>query len=465
MLLQYAKLLKMKARNSTLVVESQRGNAVSPVRFLFLAFCLLPFCSSGQEGRSSSIDGRLTILGGSSSLRVAMIQDADALVADLDRLVGEAPKKPYPIYLELFPFEKGKPSRISRDFLKPEAGAPYRLQIYLRLGRGNSFDQKKFDRVLLQMLVIERSLRSLPEGQSAERVEVRPWLLDGLAEAIQWENGKGDRRMYSSLMESGGWVEVDNLVGRAAVAGIDALSRELFRASSGALVMALLAQNQGAKSLSEFLGKVAVFEGEQMILLRTHFPQANLGPKGLERWWMLQVAALSEKKLTEAMTILEANKRLGEILELHLKNENDEVFQVGLESWRQVAGLESKEQRIESIRPANDRLAHLSFRCFPTFRPVIGGYLEILSDVADGKTDEVEEMIRNLEEFRTAEVERHRKLVDLMDWYHLSSVRKESGVFEDYLKMQKNLRKGNEFGKDPLHRYIDKVQKVFEKSK
>lgn len=394
-----------------------------------------------------------------------MIQDADDLISDLDRLVGEVSGKPYPIYLEIFPFEKGKSSQISLEFLKPEGGAPYRLQIYLRLGRGSSFEQKQFERVILQMLVMERSLRSLPEGESVERVEVRPWLLDGLAEAIQWKNGKGDRRMYSSLMESGGWIEVEDLVDRAAIAGLDVLSRELFRASSGALVMALLAQNQGAKSLAEFLGKVAVFEGEQMILLRTHFPQANLGPKGLERWWMLQVAALSEKKLSEAMTIPETDERLSGILELHLKNENEEAFRVSLGSWRQVAGLQSQEERIESIRPANDLLAHLSFRCFPTFRPVIAGYLKILSDVADGKTEEVEEMIRNLEEFRTAEVERHQKLVDLMDWYHLSSVRKESGEFEDYLKMQKNLRKGNEFGKDPLHQYLDKVQKVFEKPK
>ena len=394
-----------------------------------------------------------------------MIQDADDLISDLDRLVGEVSGKPYPIYLEIFPFEKGKSSQISLEFLKPEGGAPYRLQIYLRLGRGSSLEQKQFERVILQMLVMERSLRSLPEGESVERVEVRPWLLDGLAEAIQWKNGKGDRRMYSSLMESGGWIEVEDLVDRAAIAGLDVLSRELFRASSGALVMALLAQNQGAKSLAEFLGKVAVFEGEQMILLRTHFPQANLGPKGLERWWMLQVAALSEKKLSEAMTIPETDERLSGILELHLKNENEEAFRVSLGSWRQVAGLQSQEERIESIRPANDLLAHLSFRCFPTFRPVIAGYLKILSDVADGKTEEVEEMIRNLEEFRTAEVERHQKLVDLMDWYHLSSVRKESGEFDDYLKMQKNLRKGNEFGKDPLHQYLDKVQKVFEKPK
>ena len=155
------------------------------MKVLLLILFLLPLCLSGQEAKSSSIDRRLTILGGHSSLRVAMIQDADSLIADLDRLVGEVPGKPYPIYLELFPFEKGKPSRISLDFFKPEGGAPYRLQIYLRLGRGNSFDQKQYERVLLKMLVMERSLRALPEGKSADRVEVRPWLLDGLAEAIR----------------------------------------------------------------------------------------------------------------------------------------------------------------------------------------------------------------------------------------------------------------------------------------
>ncbi|MEN8774679.1 MAG: hypothetical protein ABF379_14115 [Akkermansiaceae bacterium] len=432
------------------------------MKFVFLILCLLPLCSSGQEARSSSIDRRLTILGGNSSLRVTMIQDADALIADLDRLVGEVPGKPYPIHLELFPFEKGKPSRIALEFLKPEGGNPYRLQIYLRLGRGNSFDQNQYERVLLQMLVMERSLRALPEGRSANKVEVRPWVLDGLAEAILWENGKGDRRMYSSLMESGGWVEVEELVDRISIAGLDVLSRELFRASSGALVMALISQTQGAKSLAEFLGKVAVFEGEQMTLLRTHFPEANLGPKGLERWWMLQVAALSEKKLTEAMTIPETDERLGEILELHLRDEKGNSSRVSLEAWRQVAGLESKEERIESVRPANDLLAHLSFRCFPTYRPIIAGYLSILNDLAEGKTALIEEKMGNIEEFRTGEINRHHRLVDVMDLYHLASVKEESGDFEAYLKVKKSLRKEDESKNDPLQQYLDKVQKIFE---
>jgi hypothetical protein len=88
-----------------------------------------------------------------------MIQDADDLISDLDRLVGEVPGKPYPIYLEIFPFEKGKSSQISLEFLKPEGGAPYRLADLSSLrGGGSSFEQKQFERAILQMLIMERSL-------------------------------------------------------------------------------------------------------------------------------------------------------------------------------------------------------------------------------------------------------------------------------------------------------------------
>ena len=436
------------------------------MKVVLALICLLPTWLGAQENSTSTIGGRLKIYGGASSLRVAMVQDADIIIRDLDQLVGELPGKAFPIFLKLYPAVEGKSSRIGQQFLKPEGGdSKYLLQIDLRLGRGNSFDRKKLDKVILEMLLIERSLRALPPEQSSDRVEIRPWLVDGIGEALLWRKNRGDRRMYLSLMESGGWMEVAKMVDQTKVDALDVLSRELFRASSGALVMALLSQNQGTQSLSEFLNRVATFEGEQMTLLRSHFPQANLGKKGLDRWWMLQVAALSEKKLTEAMTIPETDKKLVNILELYLKDAKGRAVRLGLDSWKQVADLESQEERSEAVRPTSDLLAHLSFRCFPTYRPAIGGYLAILSNLAEGKTEEIDTMLGNLQSFRTAEVERHHQLVDLLNWYHLSSVKEESGEFEDYLRVKGNLRRGSELRDDPLQDYMDQVEKIFKKPK
>ncbi len=435
--------------------------------FLILAF-LLPGVLFGQLDKTSSVGGRLTVYGGNAALRVAMVQDAEILIRDLDALVGVLEGRPIPINIRLYAAQEGKGFQIAREFLQTEeAEQKYQLQVDLRLGRGNSLDQGRLDRVLLEMLLMERSLRSLPAEQVVQRVEIRPWLLDGVSEAILWSRNKGDRRMYASLVDSGGWVEVEKLTDRRQVGELDVLSRELFRASSGALVMALLAQPQGKVSMKNFLGKVAVHEGEQLSLVRSYFPQVNLGARGLERWWMLQVAAMSERKLTEAMTVPETEAQLVSSLELHLTDVEGRPFRVGIDAWRQVAALETREERLEAVRPAADLLAHLSFRCFPTYRPVIGGYLQLLSDLATGEAKEPEVVLGNLRIFREAEGKRYDQLLDLMDWYHLSTVKKESGEFEDFLRLRGNLRRG-EGGKgdllkgDPLHQYLDEVQKLFD---
>jgi hypothetical protein len=440
------------------------GGRLSRAMRLLLGICLLAVLrASGQENETSSVDKRLTITGGDSSLRVAMVQDADDLIADFQEVVGETSGKPFPIYLQLHPEIPGEPSRVRQSFFKvPEGEVRYRLQIDLWLGAGNAFDRKKLERLLLKMLVIERTLRALPPEENVEQVKVRPWLLDGLLEAMAWRRGRGDRRMYASLMESGGWMEVGKLVDRTSLEGLDVLSRELFRASSGALVMALLSQTQGQESMRRFLGSVAVFEGEPLSLLRTHFPEVNLGQRGLERWWMLQVAAMSEKRLTEAMTIPETEERLEKVLELHLKDDQGKINRVGLDSWRMLDELENREERIQAVQGTSDLLAHLSFRCFPTYRPVIRGYLELLADLANGKTQEIETVLANLRTYRDAELRRHAQLVDLLDWYHLANVTRESGEFEDYLRVRENLRKSSGQGQDAINRYVDKVQAVFE---
>ena len=434
------------------------------MRLVWSIIFALSLWAGGQDATTSTVAGRVTMTGGTPPLRVAMVQDADSLIKEFDTLVGELAGKARPIYVQLYPAVDGKPSVMKRSFFVSSQGeSKYRLQIDLRLGPGNSFDRGEFDRRLLEMILMERTLRSLPVEETAEKVEIRPWLVAGLLEAMAWRNGRGDRRMYSSLMESGGWVEVEKLVDRINLTELDVLSRELFRASSGALVMALLSQTQGTENMRKFLARVAVFEGEQLTLLRTHFPQVNLGPEGLERWWMLQVAAMSEKKLTEVMTIPETDRRVGKILQLHLKDVRGRPMQVGLDSWRMVAELETKEERLEAVRYTVDLLAHLSFRCFPTYRPVIGDYLEIMSDLVKGKTNNIDERIAGIESYRKIEMERHAKVVDLMDWFHLVSVREESGAFDNYLRVRESLRHGGENRNDPLNRYLDKVQTAFEK--
>lgn len=437
-----------------------------PVKVVLSILLLFPLVAWGQAEMSSTQEDRVVVVGADSRLRGAIVQDSEQLIRQLDDLASPPKGVPYSVRLILVPAEKGKPSAIARQFLKTDDQKNrYLLEVKMRLGQGNSFDKQALDRVLVEMLLIERTLRALPPEETAERVEVRPWLIDGMSEALEWKNGKGDRRIYSSLVESGGWMAVEKLVEQEGVSEMNTLSRELFRASSGALVMALLAQPQGKLAMENYLAKVATFEGEHLTLLRTHFPQVNLGREGLERWWMLQVAAMSEAPLSEAMTVPETEEQLNKALKLYFKNATGKTVQKDLSFWTEIQELETEEERIAVVRPAADLLTNLSYRCFPTYRSVLVGYLQILEAIALEEikdADEVEKVFENLRVYREAEKRRYQMMVDLMDYYHISTVQVESGEFEDFLEFKENVESQREKKDDPLNRYLDKVQLLYE---
>lgn len=430
------------------------------MKILLVLLSFLPVMLCAQE--LATVEGRLVIHGGPPQMRLAMVQESESIIRNLDKLVGEPEGKAQSITLQIYPAENGQPSKLVWEFFEYEGDdGRYLLRMSLRLGYGDSFDRAEYERLLLEMLICERALRGLEPGEQVIKLKARPWLVDGISEAILWKNERGDRRLYSSLMETGGWVNVPELVDRQHFENVDVLSRELFRASSGALVMALLSQSEGAKSMNLFLTKAATFQGEPLSLVRSHFPQVNLGSKSLERWWMLQVAAMSEQKLTEPMTIVETEARLQKLLELHIQDDKGNITRHPLSSWMMVSALETPEDRRKAVQPAVDLLAHLSFRCFPTYRPVIAGYMKAFTQIVNGELSEISSALENLETFRVAENTRHSQLVYLMDWHHLNSVSEQSPTFNDYLELKKNLNKDESHKNDPLHQYLDAVEKIY----
>jgi len=437
------------------------------IRFalFFVLFSELSFAQV-QEGRTESQTGLLVVYGGNFKLRAALTQDGEALVEALNSITEPMKGEPNPIVIELQKPVRGKESAIARRlFPIPEnQGGGFRLQVDVRLGRGFVYVQKELNRVLLEMILIERTLRGRGEDEVVDQVEIRPWLLDGIQEAIAWRDHRGDRRVYVSLAQTGGWLEVEKLVEAAQVSEMDALARELFRASSGALVMALLEQSNGKAAMASYLRESAIHQGEALSLVRQHFPEVNLGRKGLEKWWALSVAKMAEKPLSEAMTIAETEERLDKILQLHLKDEKGKVVVRPLEAWVEMADLVIAE-RAEVVRPTLNLLTSLSYRCFPTYREVVGGYMKVLGDMAAGNPDDIDDALGNLAEFRRAEVRRMSQLEDLMDWFHLSTVDQESGEFDDYLKLKEKLREHEPSQDDPVTHYVDQMQKIFEKQK
>ena len=416
--------------------------------------------------RSESNLGQIVVHGGTPSIRAEIIQDTEALIRDLDALVDSVEGRGSPVVMELYPSVDGKPGAIRRELLTlPEDQNRLRFQVSVRFAAPQIYPKSDLKNILLEIFLVERGIRDVATDDLPESFTLSPWLIDGIQEAMAWKRKKGKRGVYAALRDNGGWMPVSELIENNKVVGMDSLSRELFRASSGALTMALLAQPGGKKSMTAYLAEASGFEGEPFQLLSKHFPDVNLGREGLEKWWLSQVAALAEPGLTQTMTIPGTDKELTDALKLYLPYETGQLIPYGIESWPDVMDLEENKDRLTAIRQASDLLTGLSYRCFPTYRTVVGGYLKTLSDLTGEERGHIAEALDNLEMFREAEKRRYERLLDLLDWYHLSTVQEESGEFDDYLLIKKELEKAEVPVDDPILEYLDKAQKLFEKRK
>ncbi len=315
----------------------------------------------------------------------------------------------------------------------------FMLRIRAHLARG--IDNEQLERAALTVMLYERALRdSKPEGYD-EILVVRPWLVEGLIEAGKWRTNRTDRRLYEGVFRQGGGFTADEIfeLPEENYRRLDGASRLSFRALSGALVMALLEQPDGRGAFQAFTGEAARFAGEMPVLLRKHFPQLNLSGNSLQKWWVLKLAQMVQPQLTEVLTVRDTELALDEALRFHLRDAEGNATSHGIEEWKRITELKEQE-RIEAIRPAEDALTRLSYRCFPSYRALLVEYQGILRDVAAGKDGaETRKRIDELLNQRRTRMERALRARDYLDFVEISEARELSGEFEDYMRLKEEL--------------------------
>lgn len=336
------------------------------------------------------------------------------------------------------------------------------LGIRIHLARG--IDQELLERAALTVLLYERALHGVKPGDLVDPLVVRPWLVEGLVEAAKWRAGRADRRIYEGVFRRGGGFALDELfeLPERSFNQLDGASRLSFRALSGALVMALLEQPGGRGGFRAFCGEAARFSGEMPVLLRKHFPDLNLSERSLAKWWALTLAKLVEPKLSEVLPIRETERALAESLHFHDRDAAGNPHNRVIGEWRSIAEL-SPAERAEAVRPADDGLTRLSYRCFPSYRPLLLEYQQILRDLVAGSHSEIDARLAELEEQRQLRVERALRARDYMDYFEISRARDLSGEFDDYLRLKQELElRPRPARSDRISDRLDTMQRAYE---
>lgn len=327
---------------------------------------------------------------------------------------------------------------------------------------GVALQRDRMRRVITEALLYEHALREMPPGENEIPLIAPPWLVEGLLEAVAWKQQQTDRKLYAALFRHGGIYRLPDLlaVDEDSYRELDGGTRAAFRVASGALVMALVEQPQGKEGFRRFLRQAASFGGEMPILLKQCFPELNLSERSLEKWVALKVAEAKEPALTESLGVEETERGLQEGLILHFRSSGELFIEKPIElAWQDVAAL-SPEKRGEAVRSAEDALVRLSYRSFPSYRPMISEYQLILRDIASGKTTTVAGQLAKLSETRATMLARTRDAADFLDWFEITRAREISGEFEDYLKLKERLKDETPKRDDPISTYLDLMQKA-----
>ncbi|MEO5912601.1 MAG: hypothetical protein ABIS50_00095 [Luteolibacter sp.] len=430
-----------------------------------------PLKLAGQD-RVISSTKQFRVNGGGSEDRSATVMLAEEARNELLRLTedvktGAAFKEPetawwkIPISITLHG-KSGDPlprRTVATEILVSEAGFEIHLDVHLSRG----IEQERLKFATTAALIYERTLKDRPNTVSQTPYLVPPWLVDGLREATAWRLNQSDRRLYEALFKTGGLFKLDDLfsLDERGFDDMDGASRAAFHVSSGALVMALLQQPQGKSAFRNFLAEVADFQGEMPALLRKHFPELNLSETSLSKWWQLQLANIGAQNLaSDILTISKTDAMLAESLRLNFRDGEGLVQQKELIYWPEIAALPEAE-RANSVRLAQDALVRLSYRCFPSYRPILAEYQIILANIAKNKTKDVTAALTAIDERRATMTAKAARASDYLNWFEITRARETSGAFDDYLRLKERLKSNPHQRDDELSKYLDRLDAIF----
>lgn len=410
-----------------------------------------------------TVFGKISVAGSQQSVRGSIASMAENIRVELNKICAEARREmklPIIIRLHGAKGDEEQPRSVVSKITRLDG--QYQLLLHVHLAKG--VDQSLLRYHLMELFLYERGLG---EGQflaEGERVIVKPWLVVGMLEAVDIKRGKVDKRIYQAGIDYFEILPLEEVFDASLRQWREMIGREpiAFRAISGALLNSLLRQQGGRQAMSAYLADFATFKGEPENLLRKHFPGMNKSTNSLQKWVSLELLELGTARVTQVHSILETESRLENILKLRYRDGEGAALSVAIDRYQEVINLEQAE-RVEAVASARAELERLSYRCFPSYRPLLNEYDAVLRNIIQGKDEGIDARLVRLADVRMKMQTSAKRVRDYLDWYYITRSHEVSGDFEKYRALAEALKKEKmrpPVG-DSTEQYLDEVQRVF----
>ncbi len=471
-----------------------------------------------DHGRTESASRQFVIVHLDKDLRGRLSMRAEEvrseLVALLDRMApevaGSSPQKEAkPLAITIFV----RPG-LDRSSIAQLPDGSWHLPLVIP--NEDAAQQPDFRRRLLRLLLAERILRAHPQLDRAE-IPLPAWLETGVLEALEFGRTGQPAALFQKLIANDRLMSAESIV-YGDPATMNAMDREVFRASSGGLLLMLLDQPQGGERLRQYLSSLATSHEPAFAQVLQAWPGLKVSKHAVEKWWTIKCAELAQPSALDFMTRQETERLLTDILTIRYEEPDTSAPAAAPE--KQTAGLSEAAWKPETpggrgglggffkkhtLRSAGapasspapgaaapagktrtvsidisevdkilalparekflarcaDGLVALSYRAFPLHRSLIQEYQAVVAGLRQGKKKGLPERLSALAADRKQLSARLTEIEDYLNWYEATQQTTPSGLFDDLLAPPSPATPAIPKFSDPITRYMDEMEKLY----
>jgi len=372
-------------------------------------------------------------------------------------------------------------------------GPDFQFLVVVRVRLHDRFEETRFTRSLIRALLYEQMLHpfSAHPEEVGERVVAPDWLVHGFDQLIAHKRDGRPSAFYAGYLDSGDLLGASEIFSIEEPDRLTPLGLAIYRASSSALVDALLDQPGGHLALRSVLADLASGDPPSFgSLLMQHFPGFREMESGIEKWWALQIAILAEKQSFEFFTLEETERALDEALRVRCEGIREEDVAGKVEpvkrggllarlraktggaaeelppwegSLQEFLAQRERADAEEALMHAHSRLQVVLARGFPLYRPLVSRYLSIVERIGAGPVKGVAEELAELEEMREAIRGSMVRTYDVLNHYEATAAPQRSKEFDHYLRFRREME-AREMPRrnDRITTYLDELEREFE---
>ncbi len=382
-----------------------------------------------------------------------------------------------------------------------EAHADQRFSLQMDVKIHDRFEMSDFRAQILRLLLIEQMLQAYleqPENFKTSKFEPPAWLIHGFDQYLHHRRLGKPSYFYDGFIESNQLLKVDEILQLENVDQLTPTSLALFRASSAVLVGALCEQRDGGASLRALLQELAIApDSNCSVLFRKHFPALRETGGGIEKWWALQLASVSqqqsfeylspeetEKMIDQAMTVrfsaqesrsaednepeLPQSHKAGRQLLDRFKAKRQERkqnripereavdFQGHVSEYRKYTGLPNWQKKVQGCA-TNASL--LEIKAFPLYRKLLRRYSAVCNKIAAGDLATVDAELAQLHQRRQQISASLSSTRDYLNHFEATRSPKLSDAFDSYFRFIETPSVNPSQPGDAIHRAMDRVEK------